>query len=258
MRALLLMTVVFFIPPLYAESASLAPVNAEDSAPANAEDKDPWERMNRRIFAFNEFADRYAMKPAAKAYKKVTPRFVDESVTRFFENISDLRSALNNVLQWEWGRAGSNFGRFLVNSTMGVAGMFDVATDVKLKKYPDDLGSTFAVWGVGEGPYLMLPFLGPSMVRDAAAIWPEDYLRANHYITHDLTRYSVTAVYLLDFRADLLNLEQAIVGDRYTFIRDYYFQSRRLQAGEEPPADDFSSGELSDDGWGEVPQEESW
>ena len=225
---------------------SLTAVGWAQNTPAQ---QDRWEGMNRRIFAFNEFADKYAIKPVAKAYKKVTPRFLDDTITRMFQNLNDLRSSINNVLQWEWYNAGQNFGRFTVNSTMGVGGMFDVATDIRLKKLPDDLGSTLAVWGVPEGPYLVLPFLGPSTVRDASAMWPEDYLRAYHYIDHDLTRYSVVAVYAIDTRADLLDFESAIVGDRYSFIRDFYIQNRRLAAGQAPPEDDFGADMPAGDGW---------
>lgn len=212
---------------------------------------DPWEKMNRRVFAFNEVVDKYALKPAARGYRAITPGWLDDSVTRVFENLSDVRSGLNNILQWEWRHAGSNFSRVLVNSTLGVAGIFDVATRVNINKYPDDLGSTFAVWGMGEGPFIVLPFLGPSTVRDTLALWPEDYMRPRHYIEHDLTRYSVTAVYVVDLRADLLDLEKNIVGDRYSFIRDFYLQSRRLRAGEAPPPDDFGSEAYEEEGWGE-------
>ena len=224
------------------------------AAEQDAVNPDPWEGWNRRVHAFNETVDKYALKPVAKGYRKVTPGWLDDSVTRVFENLKDVRSALNNVLQWEWRNASSNTGRVLVNTTLGIGGMFDVATRINLKKYPDDLGSTFAVWGMGEGPFLMLPFLGPSTVRDTVAIWPQDYMWPPHYIEHDLTRYSVTAVYVVDLRADLLDIEKNIVGDRYTFIRDFYLQTRRLQAGEEPPPDDFGADSFDDD-WGD---DEDW
>lgn len=226
------------------------------AGPAHAREAgdDPWEGWNRRVYAFNETVDKYALKPVAKGYRKVTPGWLDDSVTRFFENLKDVRSALNNVLQWEWRNASSNTGRVLVNTTLGIGGLFDVATRINLKKYPDDLGSTFAVWGMGEGPFLVLPFLGPSTVRDTVAIWPQDYMWPPHYIEHDLTRYSVTAVYVIDLRADLLDIEKNVVGDRYTFIRDFYLQTRRLQAGEEPPPDDFGADSFDDD-WGD---DEGW
>ena len=211
---------------------------------------DPWEPFNRKVFAFNEFVDRYALKPVARGYKKVTPGWLDDSISRFFANISDARSGVNSILQWEWGQAGSNFGRFAINSTLGVAGLFDVATDVKLRKYPEDLDLTLAHWGVSSGPYLVLPFWGSSTVRAAATIWPEDYLRARHYIDHDLTRFSVTAVYVIDLRADLLDVERGISGDRYIFLREYYLQNRRMAAGEKVE-DDFGSDLPAGEGWGD-------
>ena len=218
---------------------------AHGEAPA-----DPWESFNRKVFGFNEFVDRYALKPVAKGYKKITPGWLDDSISRVFANLDDLRSGVNSVLQWEWPRAGSNFGRFAINTTLGVGGLFDVATDVRLRKYPEDLDLTLARWGVSSGPYLVLPFWGPSTVRGAAAIWPEDYLRPRHYIDHDLTRHSVTAVYIIDLRADLLDVERAISGDRYIFLRDFYLQSRRMAAGEKVE-DDFGSDLPAGDGWGE-------
>lgn len=227
------------------------------AAPVHGRDiEDPWYGFNRKVFAFNEGFDRYLFKPVARGYKKVTPRVIDNSITRFFANIADLRSSVHGVLQWEPGNAGNNIGRFLVNSTVGVAGLFDAASDLGLRKTNEDMGLTFARWGIGEGPYVVLPFLGPSTVRDGIGMIPDDWLRARHYIGHDLTRHSVTAIYVLDLRADLLEVERAISGDRYLFIRDFYLQSRRLAAGEAPPEDDFGSdlpaddwGDGGDDGW---------
>lgn len=225
-------------------------------APASVyaqEDSDPWERWNRRVFAFNEFVDRYAIKPVAKGYKAVTPRWVDDSVTRFFQNLADLHSALNNGLQGEFSRAGNNGGRFLFNSTLGVAGLFDVATSAGLRKYPDDLDLTLDKWGVSEGPFVMLPFIGPSTLRGALVMWPEDYLRPRHYVTPDSARYALLGAYVIDLRGDLLDVEQAISGDRYIFLRDFYLQSRRMAAGKAPLEDDFGD-DLPDGGW----DDEAW
>ncbi len=220
---------------------------------SQAKDDDPWEDINRKIFAFNEALDKYALKPAAKGYRKATPGWFDDTVTRFFENLRDFRSSLNSVLQWRWGHAGHNFGCFAVNSTLGIAGLFDVASKVDLEKHNTDLGLTFARWGIPEGNYLVLPFWGPSTVRDAAAIFPEDYMRPRHYIQHDLTRYSVTALYVVDLRADLLDLERNIVGDRYTFLRNAYLQRRRFESGDAPslrfPDIEQRDSELEDEGW---------
>lgn len=212
---------------------------------------DPWEGFNRRIFAFNEKFDRYVFKPTAKGYRKVTPDWLDDTITRFFENLRDLRSGLNNILQWEWANAGHNFGRFGVNTTLGVAGLFDVASDMNLRKVEDDLSATLGAWGVPQGPYLVLPFLGPSTARDAATIWPEEYMTPRHYIEHDVTRWSVTALYAVDMRADLLDLEKLVVGDRYTFLREAWLQHRRQISGQPPPEDDFGSDyeDFDDEEW---------
>lgn len=228
-----------------------APEETPVEAPRVESDPDPWEGFNRRIFNFNEGFDRRVFKPVARGYRKATPDWLDDAITRFFENLRDLRSGLNNVLQWEWANAGSNFGRFGVNTTLGVGGLFDVASDMNLRKVRDDLSATLAKWGVPQGPYLVLPFLGPSTVRDAATIWPEDYMTPRAYIEHDLTRWSITAVYAVDLRADLLDLERAIVGDRYTFIRDVWLQNRRMIIGEPLPEDDFGAGfdEFDDEEW---------
>lgn len=215
---------------------------------------DPWEGFNRKMFAFNETLDRYAGRPAARAWRKVTPGWFDETVTRVFENIKDLRSAVNSTLQWEWPRAGQSFGRFTVNSTLGVAGLFDVASRIELDKSEQDFGLTLADWGVASGPYLVLPFSGPGTVRSNIGRVPDYWLWAPNYVDDRMTSYGISAVYLVDMRAGLLDLEKAIVGDRYTFIRDAWLQSRFRKTGEASPEDDFGEGfdddfGDGDDGW---------
>lgn len=215
---------------------------------------DPWEGFNRKVFAFNDTLDRYAARPAARTWRKVTPDWFDESVTRVFENIKDLSSAVNSTLQWEWPQAGQSFGRFTVNSTLGVAGLFDVASRIKLRKSEQDFGLTLAHWGVASGPYLVMPFTGPGTVRSHAGRVPDYWFWAPNYIDDELTSYGVSAVYLVDMRAGLLDLEKAIVGDRYTFMRDVWLQNRFQKTGEAPPGDDFGDGfdddfGDGDDGW---------
>jgi|TARA_A100001391_G_scaffold102125_3_gene67987 phospholipid-binding lipoprotein MlaA len=196
------------------------------------EEIDPWEGFNRKMFGFNEFVDRYALKPAAKGYRFITPQWLDDTFTRFFANLQDFRSGLNNVLQWRWGQARDNFGRFSVNTTLGLAGLFDVASELDIPKHKTDLGLTLARWGVDSGPYLVLPLFGPSTVRDAATIWPEDYMRLSHYLLEDTTdRLIFSAVYAVDLRADLLDLERNIIGDRYTFLRNFYITQRMKGEG---------------------------
>lgn len=207
-----------------------------------AADPDPWEGFNRKVHAFNDTMDRYALKPAAKGYRKVSPDWLDETVTRFFSNINDFTSALNSAFQWRWDDATESMGRFTVNSTLGVAGLFDVASRIELQQHEQDFGLTLARWGVDMGPYVVLPFLGPATVRSAAGRVPDYYLDPRTHLEDQTLDNSLTALSALDTRADLLDLERAIVGDRYTFIRETYLQRRRQKAGETPQRDDFGEG----------------
>ncbi|MFP1683980.1 VacJ family lipoprotein [Alloalcanivorax sp. C16-1] len=217
------------------------------------EERDPWKGFNRKIFGFNEFVDRYAIKPAAKGYRWITPQWLDDTVTRFFSNLGDIGDSINYALQWQWGDAGQNLGRFTVNTTLGLAGLFDVASDMNLHNSDTNLDVTLGRWGVPSGPYLVLPIFGPSSVRDAGTLYPRSYLWPPTYIEDDLTRYGVAALYGVDLRADLLDLEKNIVGDRYTFIRNAYLQRRLIQIegpdAAAPPLPDEDPALEEDDGW---------
>ncbi len=217
------------------------------------EERDPWEGFNRKIFGFNDFVDRYAITPAAKGYQWITPQWLDDTVTRFFSNLGDIGDSINYVLQWRWGEAGSNLGRFTVNTTLGIAGLFDVASRMDLNNSDTNLDVTLGRWGVPSGPYLVLPILGPSTVRDTGTLYPRSYLWPPTYIEDDLTRYSVAALYGVDLRADLMELERNIVGDRYTFIRNAYLQRRLVQikgqAAAAPALPDEDPELESNEGW---------
>lgn len=247
MRRLLLLLLIAVLPVQF--------VYAQEPSPDKASHPDdPWESFNRRIFAFNEGIDRYFLKPVAKGYKAATPGWLDDTITRVFQNAKDAPSAINHVLQWQWRRAGHSTGRVLLNTTVGIGGMFDVATSAGLQKHSSDLGLTLAAWGMPSGPYLVLPGLGPNTVRNAAMIWPENYISPRSLIEHDITRWSVSAVYLVDLRSDLLDVEKAIVGDRYSFMREFYLSSRKMAAGiveEDDFGADFEDADWGDDGWGE-------
>jgi phospholipid-binding lipoprotein MlaA len=214
-------------------------------------DPDPWEGFNRKVFAFNNTVDQYAYKPAARAYLKITPDWLNEGINRFFGNLSDLRSGVNGMLQWRWSVAGENLGRFAVNSTLGVAGFFDVASEIELARSDQDFGLTLGRWGVASGPYIVIPFMGPATIRSTGGQVPDYWLWLPNYIDDDLTSYTLTALSLLDRRARLLRMEGAIVGDRYTFIRDTWLQNRRTKLGMAPEEDDFGEGfePAGDDGW---------
>lgn len=190
-------------------------------------DRDPWEGFNRAMFAFNNTMDGYVLKPVAKGYKAVTPDFAERGVSNFFGNLLEIRNVLNDVLQWKWGQAGNDTGRFLINTTVGIGGIFDVARHMKLAKSDgEDFGQTLAVWGLDSGPYLVLPFLGPSTLRDGAGLpvdWGVDPIS---YIDHVPTRNSTRAFSYIVDRAEVLTAEEFISGDRYIFIREAYLQRR--------------------------------
>ncbi|ASK34052.1 ABC transporter [Alcanivorax sp. N3-2A] len=215
----------------------------------NYEEQDPWEGFNRKIFGFNDTVDRYAIKPAAKGYRWLTPQWLDNTVTRFFQNLHDLTSGVNYVFQWKWGNAFDSFGRFSFNSTVGVAGLFDVASKLNIPKHSTSLDRTLGRWGVHTGPYLVLPILGPSSVRDTATLYPAAYMWPVTYIDDDLTRYGVAALYGIDLRADLLDLEKNIVGDRYTFIRNAYLQQRLQGQGGDAAFPERSDEIERNEGW---------
>ncbi|GAA0405698.1 VacJ family lipoprotein [Cocleimonas flava] len=197
------------------------------SASNNPSNKDSLEKFNRSIYSFNVGLDNYFLKPVAKGYKAVTPEFVDTSVTNFFSNLGDVSNAINNLLQFKVSDAINDTERFVFNSTFGFAGLLDVASAAGLEKHNEDFGQTLARWGVGSGPYIMLPFLGPSTVRDASAKFTVDRLT-------DVTNYSDESLYyfaleMIDKRADLLNEEKAfenISNDQYVALRDAWLQRR--------------------------------
>lgn len=215
------------------------------------QEKDPWESVNRKIFAFDMTLDEYLLKPAAKGYQTVTPDWGESMVHHFFKNLGDLGDSVNSLLQLKFAQAGTNLGRFLLNTTLGVGGLFDVATDANLIAKDQDFGLTLAHWGVDPGPYLVLPFLGPSTVRDAVGMLPDNYLWPPHYLKDDITKYGVTGLYGVSKRAELLGIKDGFNGDMYLFVRNYYLNSRAKAAGKEIK-DTFGAG-LNDDagGWGD-------
>jgi phospholipid-binding lipoprotein MlaA len=196
---------------------------------ASTNPKDPFEKFNRAMFSFNDTVDRVALKPTATVYKKVTPSFVQTGVGNFFGNLSDLWSSLNNFAQLKGQDGLNDFTRFAVNSTFGLVGVLDVATPAGLRKHNEDLGQTLGYWGVPSGPYLMLPILGPSTVRDTAAL-PGDFWGDPWTHVNDIPwRNGGILLRAVDQRAAVLdasNLLEDAALDRYEFIRDGYLQRR--------------------------------
>jgi phospholipid-binding lipoprotein MlaA len=191
--------------------------------------RDPFEKFNRAMFSFNDAVDRTALKPVATAYKEATPSFVQTGVNNFFGNLSDLWSSANNFAQFKGQDGMNDFTRFAVNSTLGLLGVLDIATPAGLRKHNEDLGQTLGYWGVPSGPYLMLPILGASTVRDTVAL-PGDFWGDPWDHVNDIPwRNSGILLRAVDQRASVLdasNLLEDAALDRYEFIRDGYLQRR--------------------------------
>lgn len=213
---------------------------------------DPFENINRRIFTFNYHLDQWVLKPVAKGYKKVTPDVVQLGVGNFFSNLEEVVNTANDVLQWKWDQAANDGGRFLINSTLGVGGLFDVAAKMGLiRSDGEDFGQTLAVWGVSSGPYLMLPFFGPATLRDGAGKLVDSRAGLLQYVDPNDAEYALRAVDIIDSRAQLLEAESLITGDSYTLLRDFYLQRRNYLikdgAIQDDFGDDFGDGAYGDD-----------
>lgn len=192
--------------------------------------KDPAEGFNRAMFAFNEGVDTVLIKPVAKGYDAVLPTPVRTGVTNFFGNIADLFIGVNNLLQGKPDQAVSDIGRVLINTTVGILGIFDVATEAGLEKHEEDFGQTFGRWGAGDGAYVVLPFFGPRTVRDTVGLVVDVAADPVSNIDHVPTRNSLLALRIVDIRADLLPADKVIEEaalDKYSYIRDGYLQRRR-------------------------------
>lgn len=194
-----------------------------------ADERDPWEGFNRSMHSFNTTVDDAVFIPVSKGYKKVVPTPINKGITNFFSNINEVLVILNDLLQFKLGNAASDTGRLLVNSTAGIFGVIDVATEMGLDKHDEDFGQTLGYWGMGPGPYLVLPFLGPKTLRDTGGLLVDSWADPVWNIDDMATRNALLALRFLDTRADLLSatsiLETAAL-DQYSFVRDAYLQRR--------------------------------
>ncbi len=201
--------------------------------------QDPLERFNRRMFQFNDAVDNVAVKPAAIIYRSMTPSFVQTGVGNFFGNLADVPTLVNNVLQGKLEDSLTDFMRVALNTTMGLGGVLDIASEAGLQKHREDFGQTFGKWGVAPGPYIVLPVFGPSTLRDTLAMPIDMSADPWTYAYPVHLRNTGTAIRLIDQRAALLDastlIEEAAL-DRYEFIRDAYLQRRenRVFDGEIP------------------------
>ena len=211
-------------------------------AVADEVDPDPWEPANRKVFAVNDAWDRWLLKPVAEGYQKIVPKPIRRSVSNVFNNIETPATAINQFLQGKPVRGISDSGRFLVNSTIGLGGLFDVATPMGFAKHQEDFGQTLGRWGAGAGPHVMIPFRGSSTVRDAFGLMLDATVNPIGFLSPESHRYGAAALYVIDARVDLLAAENLLTesGDKYLFLRDAYLQRRAYlvsdgEAAEEDP-----------------------
>lgn len=203
---------------------------------------DPWESWNRKVFAFNEAIDEAVVKPVAQAWRDWVPQMVRTGVGNFFGNIGDVWSTANHFMQ---GKVGTGFEmgmRVLTNTLFGLGGVLDPATEFKLPRRSEDFGQTLGVWGLGAGPYLVLPLLGPSSLRDTAGL-PLDRYATSPTLVIDANTYALTTLQLVNLRAELLSTTKLIGDvslDKYSFVRDGYLARRRDQVWDgAPPLEKF-------------------
>ena len=202
---------------------------------------DPLEEINRVFYELNfNLLDPVIIKPIAIIYDQATPKPVRQVLRNFFSNLDEVPSLVNNALQGKFGQAGNNAGRFLMNTTIGLGGFFDVAKKAGLQPGEDeDFGQTLAVWGVPAGPYLMLPFFGPSTFRDAPSNFVDSLFDPFSYNNRLPVRVAIKGIDLIALRADLLGIDDVISGDEYLFIRDVYLQNREYVISDGAIEDDF-------------------
>ena len=234
---------------------SLSGCASHDPADENSTyvEYDPLEPLNRKVHAFNVGMDRYFLRPVAKGYRKVIPSPLRRSITNFFSNLTTPRSSLNNFLQGKPRQGFSELGRFLFNSTLGIGGLFDVAGAAGMQRYDEDFGQTLSVWGVPDGPYIVLPFWGPNMASDAFALPVNYYSDLWTYYDNTSVRDKLWGVRLIDLRYRLLSADAILdeSQDPYVTVREAFRQNRNFRIYDgNPPTDEeeeFYDGEMFDE-----------
>jgi phospholipid-binding lipoprotein MlaA len=213
-----------------------------------ADARDPWESMNRSVYQFNDVVDTIAIKPATELYVKVLPGFVRKGVSNFLGNLGDVWSMANNALQLKGQATAETFMRINVNTFLGLGGLLDVATEMGLEKRKEDFGQTLGYWGVKPGPYLVLPLLGPSTLRDTLALPLDMRGDASQQFSDQASRNTLTVTRVLDIRSGLLQTVDVVKAaslDPYTFVRDGFLQKRRndIYDGNPPSTFDYGDGQ---------------
>ena len=191
---------------------------------------DPIEPINRGIYSFNSTFDHYLFKPIAKGYDAVVPGPIKTGVTNVFQNVSDVQSLVSDALQLKGAKFGDDLGRVMLNTTFGIGGIFDLATPMGIERGNEDIGQTLGYWGIGAGPYLVIPFLGPSTLRDAVGRYGDSQVNPLSYVSSVPVRNSLTGLSVVDARVGLFPAEDLLNQasmDKYTFLRSAYLQRRQ-------------------------------
>ena len=203
---------------------------------ATVDNNDPLEAINRGVYKFNDVSDKAVFKPIAGAYKAVMPSPIRSGVSNFFANLGTFVTAINQALQFKFNKAAESAGRFVINSTVGIAGLFDVASTQGIPRYKEDLGQTLGYWGIGNGAYLVLPFIGPSTIRDTTGLVAESMtIDPLMYVDDPAARNALIGTMFISKRAEMLPgsdlLDEAAL-DPYSFMRDAYLQRRANQVAD--------------------------
>jgi phospholipid-binding lipoprotein MlaA len=231
--------------------AGLAVTGCVAVPPEQRVEHDPWESVNRGLYHFNDTLDRYTTKPIARGYRKIFPAPVRQGVTNFGHNLMTPSSALNNFLQGKPGDGVREIGRFLINTSVGIGGIFDVAANTGLEPNTEDFGQTAAVWGVPDGPFVMLPLRGPRTLRDAILMPLDFLLDPLYHYDNSSVRDPLYVLRIINQRAQLLELEELLADskDPYITLRESYLQNREFEVydGNPPSEDDELFDEFFDE-----------
>lgn len=218
-------------------SITMLAMSFTGSAKAEDANVDPLEGFNRTVFTFNEGLNTVAIKPITTLYKFVTPDFLEKGISNFFSNLFYPKVIVNQLLQGKPMLALQDTTRFVVNSTIGIGGLLDVASDGGLEAHSEDFGQTLAVWGFEESPYLVLPIFGPSTVRDGIGKLPDMYMNPMFHVEDKGTRRALLAGSIVDARSNFMKAEELITGDKYLFLRDAYLQRRQFLINDKKAAE---------------------
>ena len=218
-----------------------------NSMSGNFNPDDPYEKNNRKVFEFNNKIDKLFLRPVTDFYDKATPEFAQTSITNFFANLDDIRISINNLLQGNVVESMSDITRFFINSIFGLGGFFDVASEMGLEKHSEDFGQTLGKWGAKPGPYLMLPFLGPSTTRDAFTFVGDTALAPALSLDDNAARVGLISLDLINTYSAFTGIADIESKDQYAFLRDAYLERRKYEINDGLSEEDLSNDEDFED-----------